>query len=180
LEGRRADYGEEVLPTLAAQLVKDYGSSFAVKNLRRMVQFANTFPQEQIVVSLSRQLSWTHFIALIPLKDPLQRQYYVQMASAERWSVRMLRDTWQEGDLEAAIIREMESFLLELWCGFERASLLRKEFADPAAVRAGERHLVQFGEGKPFVVFGQRAVRRISGVDVLGDLVAGDAAFFRQ
>lgn len=29
-----------------------------------------------------------------------------------------LRGTWQEGDLEAAIIREMESFLLELGAGF--------------------------------------------------------------
>ena len=170
LEGRRADYGEEVLPTLAVQLVKDYGSSFSVKNLRRMVQFASTFPDEQIVVSLIRQLSWTHFIALIPLKDLHQRDYYAQMTSAERWSVRTLReridsmlyertalskkpealiaqelatlqgaehmspalvmrdpyildflglrDTWQEGDLEAAIIREMESFLLELGAGF--------------------------------------------------------------
>ncbi|WP_075256711.1 PDDEXK nuclease domain-containing protein [Herbaspirillum camelliae] len=170
LEGRRADYGEEVLPTLAAQLVQDYGGSFAVKNLRRMAQFAATFPDEQIVVSLIRQLSWTHFIALIPLKDPLQRDYYAQMASAEHWSVRTLReridsmlyertalskkpdaliaqelatlqgtermspalvmrdpyildflglrDTWQEGGLEAAIIREMESSLLELGVGF--------------------------------------------------------------
>ncbi|HML82878.1 PDDEXK nuclease domain-containing protein [Cupriavidus metallidurans] len=170
LEGQRAGYGEEVVLTLAAQLVKEYGSSFAVKNLRRMVQFAATFPNEQIVVSLIRQLSWTHFIALIPLKDPLRRDYYAQMASAERWSVRTLReridsmlyertalsqkpdetiaqelatlrdaqrmspalvmrdpyildflglrDTWQEGDLEAAIIREMEFFLLELGAGF--------------------------------------------------------------
>ncbi|MBG4469319.1 DUF1016 family protein [Pseudomonas aeruginosa] len=170
LEGRRADYGEEVVLTLAAQLVKEYGSSFSMKNLRRMVQFAVTFPDEQIVVSLIRQLSWTHFIALIPLKDPLQRDYYAQMAGAQRWSVRTLReridsmmyertalskkpdetiaqelaamrdaqrmspalvmrdpyildflglrDTWQEGDLEAAIIREMESFLLELGAGF--------------------------------------------------------------
>jgi len=170
LEGRRADYGEEVLPTLATQLVKEYGSSFSVKNLRRMVQFAVTFPDEAIVVSLIRQLSWTHFIALIPLKDPHQRDYYAQMASAERWSVRTLRerigsmlyertalsqkpdemimqelatlrnaermspalvmrdpyildflslrDTWQESDLETAIIREMESFLLELGAGF--------------------------------------------------------------
>ena len=92
LEGRRADYGEEVVLTLAAQLVKEYGSSFGVKNLRRMVQFAATFPDEQIVVSLIRQLSWTHFIALIPLKDPLQRDYYAQMAGAERWSVRTLRE----------------------------------------------------------------------------------------
>ena len=92
LEGRRADYGEEVLPNVAAQLVREYGSSFSVKNLRRMVQFATTFPDEQIVVSLIRQLSWTHFIALIPLKDPLQRDYYAQMASIERWSVRTLRE----------------------------------------------------------------------------------------
>lgn len=158
LEGRRADYGEEVVLTLAAQLVKEYGSSFSVKNLRRMVQFAVAYPDERIVVSLIRQLSWTHFIALIPLKDPLQRDYYAQMASAERWSVRTLReridsmlyertalsqkteatiaqelatlrdpyildflglrDSWQEGDLEAAIIREMEAFLLELGAGF--------------------------------------------------------------
>jgi len=170
LEGRRADYGEEVVLTLATQLVKEYGSSFAMKNLRRMVQFAATYSDEPIVVTLSRQLSWSHFLALLPLKDPLQRDYYAQMASAERWSVRTLReridsmlyertvlskkpgetiaqelatlrdaqrmspalvmrdpyildflglrDTWQEGDLEAAIIREMESFLLELGAGF--------------------------------------------------------------
>lgn len=115
-------------------------------------------------------MSWTHFIALIPLKNSHQRDYYAQMASAERWSVRTLgeridsmlyertalsqkpgdmivqelatlrgaqrmspalvmrdpyildfldlRDTWQESDLETAIIREMESFLLELGAGF--------------------------------------------------------------
>lgn len=170
LRRRRAGYGEEILPTLAAQLVKDYGNGFSEKNLRRMVQFATTFPDEKIVVSLIRQLSWTHFIALIPLKEPRQREYYAQMASAERWSVRTLReridsmlyertvlsrqpdalieqelammrdaqhmspslvmrdpyildflglrDTWQESDLESAIIREMESFLLELGVGF--------------------------------------------------------------
>ncbi|NCY15683.1 MAG: DUF1016 family protein [Actinobacteria bacterium] len=135
----------------------------------RMQPFA-TFPDERILVSLIRELSWTHFIALMPLKDPLQRDYYAQMASTQRWSVRTLReridsmlyertalsqkpeetiaqelatlrdaqrmspalvmrdpyildflglrDTWQEGDLEAAIIREMESFLLELGAGF--------------------------------------------------------------
>ena len=135
-----------------------------------MVQFAATFPEEPIVATLSRQLSWSHFVLLLPLKDPLQREYYAQMCCAERWSVRTLRgridsmlyertalsrqpdaliakelttmqdtqrmspslvmrdpyildflglrDIWQESDLEAAIIREMESFLLELGVGF--------------------------------------------------------------
>jgi predicted nuclease of restriction endonuclease-like (RecB) superfamily len=170
LAGERAVYGEEIVPTLAAQLVRDYGRGFAEKNLRRMVQFATTFSDEPIVVTLSRQLSWSHFVSLLPLKDSLQREYYAQMCCAERWSVRTLRgridsilfertalsrqpedliaqelatmqdaqrmspnlvmrdtyildflglrDTWQESDLEAAIIREMESFLLELGVGF--------------------------------------------------------------
>lgn len=170
LSGQRAGYGEEVLPTLAEQLVRDYGNSFTEKNLRRMVQFAIVFPDESIVVTLSRQLSWSHFVRLLPLKDSLQRDYYAQISSLEGWSVRTLReridsmlyertalsqqpdvlisqelaklrdaqrmspslvmrdpyildflglrDTWQESDLESAIIREMESFLLELGAGF--------------------------------------------------------------
>jgi predicted nuclease of restriction endonuclease-like (RecB) superfamily len=170
LAGQRAGYGEEILPTLAEQLARDYGRGFGEKNLRRMVKFAVTFPDEPIVATLSRQLSWSHFVLLLALKEPLQRDYYAQMVGAERWSVRTLReridsmlyertalskksdetiaqelatlrdsqrmtpalvmrdpyildflglrDTWQESDLEAAIIREMESFLLELGAGF--------------------------------------------------------------
>jgi len=170
LAGQRARYGEEILSTLAEQLARDYGRGFGEKNLRRMVKFAITFPDEPIVATLSRQLSWSHFVLLLALKEPMQRDYYAQMAGAQRWSVRTLReridsmlyerpalskkpdetiaqelaamrdaqrmspslvmrdpyildflglrDTWQEGDLEAAIIREMESFLLELGAGF--------------------------------------------------------------
>jgi len=49
------------------------------------------FPAAEIVASLSRQLTWSHFLALLPLKDPLQRDFYAQMASTKRWSVRTLR-----------------------------------------------------------------------------------------
>ena len=91
LAGERAGYGGQIVPALAAQLTRDYGQSFAEKNLRRMVQFAVTFPDERIVVTLSRQLSWSHFVALVPLKDALRREYYAQMCSTERWRVRTLR-----------------------------------------------------------------------------------------
>ncbi len=91
LGGERAEYGKEILPTLSAALVAEYGRSFEEKNLRRMLQFAEVFADEQIVVSLIRQLSWTHFLALIPLKDTLQRQFYIELCCIERWSVRTLR-----------------------------------------------------------------------------------------
>ncbi len=55
------------------------------------MQFANVFNDEKIVVSLIRQLSWTHFIALIPIKDPLQREFYAQMCRVEGWNVKTLR-----------------------------------------------------------------------------------------
>jgi predicted nuclease of restriction endonuclease-like (RecB) superfamily len=151
-------------------LEQEYGRGYAEKNLRRMVQFAEVFPDREIVVSMIRQLTWTHFIALIPLDKPLQREFYAEMCRVERWSVSTLRkkiggmlfertalsrkpekfaslelkqlreedkltpdlifrdpylldflglkDTYLEKDLEAAILREMESFILELGVGF--------------------------------------------------------------
>jgi hypothetical protein len=76
---------------VSAQLVKEFGTGFAEKNLRRMVQFAEVFPDEQIVVTLSRQLGWSHFVAIIPLDDNLKRDFYAEMCRIERWSVRTLR-----------------------------------------------------------------------------------------
>ena len=64
----------------------------AEKNLRRMIQFVEVYPDEEIVVSLIRHLSWTHFIAIIPLKDSLQRDFYAEMCRIERWSVQQLRE----------------------------------------------------------------------------------------
>lgn len=170
LQGDRAEYGAQIVSLLGRQLNLEYGSGFTEKNLRRMIQFAEIYEDEKIVVSLIRQLSWTHFIAIIPLKDPLKRDFYADMCRIERWSVRTLRnkidsmlyertalsrkpeklirqelaalreedrltpdlvfrdpyfldflglkDTYQEKDLETAILREMESFILELGVGF--------------------------------------------------------------
>ena len=64
LKEKRAGYGEEIVATLSTQLVKEFGISFNEKNLRRMIQFAEAFPEEPIVVTLSRQLGWSHFVAI--------------------------------------------------------------------------------------------------------------------
>ncbi len=81
----------EIVASLGRQLVDEFGNGFAEKSLRRMVQFAEVFPDSEIVVSLIRQLSWTHILALIPLKQPLQRDFYAEMCRVELWSVRTLR-----------------------------------------------------------------------------------------
>lgn len=92
LNHARAAYGEKIVATLSRQLQNDYGSKgFEEKNIRRMLKFASLFPDEQIVATLSRQLWWSHFVLVLPLKDELQREFYLTFASNEHWSVRRLR-----------------------------------------------------------------------------------------
>jgi len=90
LKEKRAGYGEEILSTLSRKLVEEFGNGFSQPNLFRMVRFAEAFSEEQIVVTLSRQLGWSHFVEIIPLKDELQRDFYAEMCRVERWSVRTL------------------------------------------------------------------------------------------
>jgi predicted nuclease of restriction endonuclease-like (RecB) superfamily len=92
LQNKRADYGKQIVPTLAIKLERKYGRNFAEKNLRRMLQFADDFNDIDIVVTLSRQLSWSHFLILIPIKNNAAKNYYAETSNKENWSVRTLRD----------------------------------------------------------------------------------------
>jgi predicted nuclease of restriction endonuclease-like (RecB) superfamily len=164
-EEGRAEYGAKVVELVNERLTAEYGRGFRRSNVFNMLLFSEIFDLKT-VQTLSGQLSWSHFIEIIHLKDPLQRQFYAEMARVERWSVRTLRkkiqgmlfertaisrkpeelarqelealqeedrmtpdlvfrdpyllnflgleDTYSENDLEAAVLRELERFLLEL------------------------------------------------------------------
>ena len=92
LDNQRAEYGKQIVAQVARQLQEEYGSKgFDEKSIRRMMQFANLFAEEQIVAQAARKLSWSHFIEVLPLKDDLQREFYITMAASERWSRDHLR-----------------------------------------------------------------------------------------
>lgn len=67
LENKRADYGKQVINLLSEELVVKYGRSFEVRNLRRMMQFAEQFSDLTIVSTASTQLSWNHFVEILPI-----------------------------------------------------------------------------------------------------------------
>ncbi|MFZ5496007.1 MAG: PDDEXK nuclease domain-containing protein [Verrucomicrobiota bacterium] len=170
LREKRAAYGKEILPTLSAKLVPEFGAGFGARNLARMVGFTEAFPDFTVVTALAAQLGWSHFVEILALKDPLAREFYAELSRVERWSVRTLRekinsqlylrtalskkpealarkelaalreenrltpdlvfrdpyvlnflqlpDSYAERDLEAAILHDIEAFLLELGEGF--------------------------------------------------------------
>jgi len=170
LKGDRAEYGKEIVATLSQQLSEEFGAGFSRSGLTRMIKFSECYKDTAVVASLSQTLSWSHFRELLPMKRPLQRDFYSEMCRIERWSVRTLRRKidsmlfertalskkpqelaqieldalreqdklspelvlkdpyfldflglnkhYLERDLENAILREMEAFLLELGAGF--------------------------------------------------------------
>ena len=83
LDGNRAAYGKRIVTELASQLMIKYGKTFDVHNLRRMMRFADKFNDFQIVTELASQLSWSHFIEILPLKSEEARLFYAR-DSAER------------------------------------------------------------------------------------------------
>jgi predicted nuclease of restriction endonuclease-like (RecB) superfamily len=170
LKESRAEYGEQVVNSIAKRLTAEYGRGYSRPALFRMVKFAEVFSDSEIVSTLSRQLSWSHLAEIIYLKDDLRRRFYAEMCRIEGWSVHTLRDkikrllfertaiakkpedvaeqelkllqergeltpdlvfrdpylldflgltgAYDEKDLENAILREMEQFLLELGTHF--------------------------------------------------------------
>lgn len=214
LQGQRAEYGEQIVSTLAKQLEADYGRGFSSKNLRHMLRFASSFEAENIVSAVSRQLSWTHLRSLIYIEDPLKRDFYLQMCQAERWSTRTLQerldsmlfertalsrkpadllttelaalretgqispalllkdpyvldflgmqDRYLEKDLEDAILRELEHFLLELGAGF-------------TFVARQKRIQIDNDDFYIDLLFYNRRLKRLVAIDLkLGDFKAAD------
>jgi len=159
LQNTRAEYGKQIVVTLSRELVERFGRNYEEKNLRRMIQFTEAFPDIENVVTLSRHLSWSHFLVLIPIKNPEARNYYSKLTFEGLFGVRELRkqiekksfertenaniqlhenteiekgifkdpylldflelkDGYLENELESAILKELELFILELGIGF--------------------------------------------------------------
>lgn len=160
LNNKRAEYGKQIVSQLATQLTLKYGKSFELRNLRRMMQFAEYFPDYEKVSPLATQLSWSHFVEVLPVNNGEARNFYIHQAADNLWGKRELRkqierkaferseianlkldpieehewnhtfkdpyfldflglkDGYLEKDIESAILKELELFILELGKGF--------------------------------------------------------------
>lgn len=191
LKNKRAGYGKQIVVSVARQLATQYGKSYEEKNLRRMMQFAQVFNDEQILVPLVRQLTWTHFLLLIPLKNPLQREFYVQMCGIEGWSKRMLQQKI-DGMLfvRIAISKKPDALIKKDLATLKNTSQLTPDliFKDPyfldftglkdtyseesledAILREMERFILELGKGFTFVERQKRMI--IDGEDFHLDLL---------
>lgn len=91
LQHKRADYGEKLIESIAETLSRHYGAGYTRSSIFRMIKFYRYFSDERIVSTLSRQLSWSHFILICTMEDELKRTFYAEMCRVQKWSVRGLK-----------------------------------------------------------------------------------------
>ena len=194
LENKRADYGKQIVSHLATQLTAKYGSSFEVRNLRRMMQFSEQFADFEIVSHPATQLSWACFVEILPLKtteaklfylneaarglmgrndirDMIRRKAYERKEIADSqissgspippgtfkdpylFDVLGIKDEYIEADVEEAILRELEKFILEFGKGF-------------AFVERQKRMIVDGHDRTLDLLFYNRYLKRLVAVEV--------------
>ncbi|MCD8202587.1 MAG: PDDEXK nuclease domain-containing protein [Prevotella sp.] len=92
LYSRRAEYGKQVLRRLAKRLTEKYTHGWGYETLQHCVRAAYTFSEEEIMYALRTQLTWTHLRSLLSVKDPLARQFYIEMFGIEHWDSRTFEE----------------------------------------------------------------------------------------
>ncbi|WP_404985458.1 YhcG family protein [Chryseobacterium sp. M5] len=180
LQNQRAEYGKQIVLTVSTQLETSYGRNFAEKNVRRMMQFAEHFSDLQIVVTLSRQLTWSHFLVLIPLKSVEAKQFYAQLAINDTLGVRELRKQIASKAFERTEIANLQSsqnenfpintfkdpYLLD-FLGLQN-DYLEKDI-ETAILHELEKFILELGKGFAFVERQKRMI--IDGEDFYLDLL---------
>lgn len=89
----RAKYGKRQLQYLSEHLTRQFGKGFSVDNLNNMRKFYlvySTSPISETVSRKFRNLSWSHYVKLMRIADPYERNFYEIEAAKNNWSLREL------------------------------------------------------------------------------------------
>lgn len=88
----KGKYGNGLVDALSAYLTEKHGKGWSVQQLRHCIRLYDTFPDQEKLYTLCRELHWSHLRTLIYVKDALKREFYMEMTRLENWSVRQLQE----------------------------------------------------------------------------------------
>lgn len=132
----RAEYGKQVLKELSKRLTIEFGKGFSERNLEQMRRFYLTYsipqkssaklqqPENKEIISRTTVLpkfvlSWSHYLKLMRIENPDERNFYEIECADNNWSLKELQ-------------RQFDSAL------YERLALSRD--------KEGVRHLARQGQ----------------------------------
>ncbi|MCO5258592.1 MAG: PDDEXK nuclease domain-containing protein [Crocinitomicaceae bacterium] len=181
LHNDRAEYAENIVSTVSGQLADKFGRGFSKKNVWRMIQFSKAIDDFEIVSTVSRQLSWSHFVEILPIENQEKRLFYLNKACEEKWSVRELRNQIERKTFERNEIAYIQSNSLDLlssditfkdpyfldFLGLKEGYL--ENDLEQAILNELENFILELGKGFAFVERQKRMI--IDGEDFYLDLL---------
>lgn len=124
----RATYGKALIKNLSVMLVAEYGENFSSRNLQLSRQFYQTFP---IVNSLSSQLTWTHYKALIRINAPDKRAFYGAETEKNAWTVRQMERQINSLLYERLLMSQNKEDVLAIARSQAKPTLAQQVIKDP-------------------------------------------------
>lgn len=107
----RAEYGSDLLTSLAKDLKLLYGKGFGRRNVLDMRRFYTAYPIWQTV---SAKLSWSHFVVLLGVSDDTKRKFYENRSINENWSKRQLERQIDSSLFERLVLSRNKKGIMKL------------------------------------------------------------------
>lgn len=79
----KAEYGARLIEDLSTALTADFGKGFSYANLYNCRQFYLTFPDQAILYTACRELSWSHLHSVIKESQQLFASKYQRILPTE-------------------------------------------------------------------------------------------------
>ena len=92
-------YGDNIINEYSKKLVIEVGKKYNRRTLFRMRQFYRTFSNEK-VSPLVTQLTWTHYLVLLAVKDSNAVKYYIDQIFKRNLSKRQLEEVIKSKEYE--------------------------------------------------------------------------------
>ena len=175
----RAEYGKRLVKELSKHLAAEFGKGFSEANIWNFRQFYLTFKSDEILYTLRRELSWSHYRLIMRVESPSAREYYMGEAAGQSWSVRALErqinslyyDRILKSRNKVPVIKEMKEktaplaptprdfikdpYVLE-FLGIPEVSQFRESDLEQAIIDKLREFILELGKGFAFVARQQR------------------------
>ena len=105
-------YGDNIIDEYSKKLVIEVGRKYNRRTLFRMKQFYNMFRDEK-VSQLATQLSWSHYVELLPLKNIDEIRYYINICRERNIGRDLLREKIHNNEYSRLPVETKNKLMLD-------------------------------------------------------------------
>ena len=162
----KAQYGKRLIEDLSTALTNDFGKGFSYANLYNCRLFYQKFPDQNILYTLCRELSWSHLRLIMRLESPEAIEYYCKETREQQWTVRQLERNIKSHSYQRLLATQTEPskhssdsqhlefikdpYVLE-FLQLPETGQLKESRLEQAIINELQKFLLELGKGFSFV-----------------------------